>query len=54
MMLIIRKKSGGANGPLVSVDSLYLPAMGAGVLFRDGKAQVTDGPFTESKEVLGG
>ena len=28
--------------------------MGARVTFSDGKPQVTDGPFPEAKEVLGG
>jgi hypothetical protein len=41
-------------GALIALDGLHPPENGARVLFRGGKAQVTDGPFTESKEVLGG
>ena len=37
-----------------NVDGLQPPATGARVKFSGGKATVTDGPFTESKEVLGG
>jgi hypothetical protein len=42
------------SGALVALDGLRPPAMGARVSFSEGKARVTDGPFTESKEVLGG
>jgi hypothetical protein len=41
-------------GVLLSLDGLHPPSMGARVSFRGGKPQVTDGPFTEAKEVLGG
>jgi hypothetical protein len=41
-------------GALISLDGLTPPAVGARVSFSGGKARVTDGPFTESKEVLGG
>ncbi len=41
-------------GALVSLDGLQPAAKGARVSFSRGKARVTDGPFTESKEVLGG
>jgi predicted lactoylglutathione lyase len=41
-------------GVLVSLDGLHPPSMGARVSFADGKPVVTDGPFAESKEVLGG
>ena len=41
-------------GALVALDGLHPPQAGARVSFRGGKAQVTDGPFAESKEVLGG
>src|SRR6202035_6037699 len=30
------------------------PSMGARVTFAGGKPKVTDGPFTEAKEVVGG
>ncbi|MEX1277072.1 MAG: YciI family protein [Bacteroidota bacterium] len=41
-------------GALISLDGLRAPAAGARVSFPGGKAKVTDGPFIESKEVLGG
>jgi len=42
------------EGVLISLDGLHPPATGARVSFKAGKPMVTDGPFTESKEVLGG
>ena len=41
-------------GVLVTLDGLHPPSMGARVSFKGGKPIVTDGPFTESKEVIGG
>src|SRR4030067_3690933 len=41
-------------GALISLDGLHPPVAGARVSFSGGKPKVTDGPFTESKEVLGG
>ncbi len=41
-------------GALISLDGLHPPATAARVSFWAGKAKVTDGPFAESKEVLGG
>lgn len=41
-------------GVLLALDGLHPPSMGARVSFADGKPTVTDGPFTEAKEVLGG
>ena len=41
-------------GVLITLDGLHPPSMGARVSFADGKPVVTDGPFTEAKEVLGG
>ena len=41
-------------GVLVTLDGLLPPSMGARVSFASGKPLVTDGPFTEAKEVLGG
>jgi hypothetical protein len=41
-------------GVLISLDGLQPPAMGARVHFSQGNATVTDGPFAETKEVLGG
>ena len=41
-------------GVLVTLDGLHPPSMGARVSFGGGKPVVTDGPFTEAKEVIGG
>jgi hypothetical protein len=41
-------------GVLITLDGLHPPSTGARVAFPGGKPVVTDGPFTESKEVLGG
>ena len=41
-------------GVLLALDGLHPPSMGARVSFPDGKPKVTDGPFAEAKEVLGG
>ncbi|MES2192793.1 MAG: YciI family protein [Pseudomonadota bacterium] len=41
-------------GVLIALDGLHPPSMGARVSFPGGKPLVTDGPFAESKEVLGG
>ena len=41
-------------GVLLSLDGLQPPAKGARVAFSGGKPRVIDGPFTESKEVIGG
>jgi len=41
-------------GALVALDGLHPVAKGARVSFKGGKPSVTDGPFIESKEVLGG
>jgi hypothetical protein len=41
-------------GVLITLDGLHPPSMGARVSFPSGKPVVTDGPFTEAKEVLGG
>ena len=41
-------------GVLLALDGLHPPSMGARVSFPDGKPKVTDGPFSEAKEVLGG
>jgi hypothetical protein len=43
-----------AAGVLITLDGLHPPSMGARVSFAGGKPMVTDGPFTEAKEVLGG
>ena len=41
-------------GILLALDGLHSPATGARVRFGGGKPKVTDGPFAEAKEVLGG
>lgn len=42
-------------GVLLALDGLTAPAtMSARVTFKAGKSKVTDGPFPESKEVVGG
>jgi hypothetical protein len=41
-------------GILLALDGLHPPSTGARVSFPGGKAKVTDGPFAEAKEVLGG
>jgi hypothetical protein len=39
---------------ILDLNGLHPQATGARVAFANGKASVTDGPFIESKEVLGG
>lgn len=41
-------------GVLLALDGLHPPSMGARVTFPGGKAKVSDGPFAEAKEVVGG
>ncbi len=41
-------------GVLLALDGLHPPSTGARVSFAGGKPKVTDGPFAEAKEVLGG
>lgn len=41
-------------GVLLALDGLHPLSMGARVSFAGGKPLVTDGPFAEAKEVLGG
>ena len=41
-------------GVLLALDGLHPPSMGARVSFEGGKPRVTDGPFAEAKEVVGG
>jgi len=41
-------------GVLLALEGLHPPSMGARVSFAGGKPKVTDGPFIETKEVLGG
>jgi hypothetical protein len=41
-------------GVLLALDGLLPPSTGARVSYTDGKATVTDGPFAEAKEAIGG
>ncbi len=41
-------------GVLLALDGLHPPSMGARVSFSGGKPKVTDGPFSEAKEIVGG
>ena len=41
-------------GMLLSLDGLRPPSDGGVVSFENGEATITDGPFAEAKEVVGG
>jgi hypothetical protein len=41
-------------GVLRALDGLHPPSMGARISFSGGKPKVTEGPFPEAKEVVGG
>jgi hypothetical protein len=41
-------------GVLLALDGLWPSSMGSRVSFSAGKPMVTDGPFAEAKEVIGG
>jgi hypothetical protein len=41
-------------GVLLSLDGLHPPSSGVRVSFTGGKPRVTDGPFAEAKETVGG
>ena len=41
-------------GVLLDLNGLHPPSVGARVSFAGGKPVVTDGPFADTKEVLGG
>ena len=41
-------------GVLLALDGLHPPSMGTRVSFAGGRPKVTDGPFAEAKEVIGG
>ena len=47
-------KSLQKSGVLLALDGLLPPSTGARVSYTDGKATVTDGPFADAKEVIGG
>jgi hypothetical protein len=41
-------------GVLLALEGLHPPSMGTRISFAEGKPKVTDGPFAEATEVLGG
>jgi len=41
-------------GVLLALDGLFPPSAGARISYANGRATVTDGPFPEAKEVIGG
>jgi hypothetical protein len=47
-------EEGMKAGYLLAVEGCLPTALGARVRLADGKVTVTDGPFAESKEVIGG
>ena len=47
-------KSLQKSGILLALDGLFPPSTGARISYADGKPTVTDGPFAEAKEVIGG
>jgi hypothetical protein len=47
-------EDGMRSGYLLGVEGCMPSAAGARIRFSDGKLSVTDGPFSESKEVVGG
>lgn len=47
-------KSLSEAGVLLSLDGLHPPSMGARVAFSGGKPRVTEGPFADAKEIVGG
>ena len=52
--MMVYNKSLQQAGVLLALEGLLPPSTGARVSFADGKAVVTDGPFIEAKEVVGG
>jgi hypothetical protein len=44
----------GKAGVLLALDGLQPTSKGSRVMFEGGKPRVVDGPFTESKEIVGG
>jgi hypothetical protein len=41
-------------GALLALDGLHPPSAGSRVSFSGGRSTVTDGPFAEAKEAIGG
>jgi len=54
MKMGARVEEGMKAGWLVATEGCLPSALGARVRSTNGKVSVTDGPFTESKEVVGG
>jgi hypothetical protein len=52
--MMIYNESLQKAGVLLALDGLHPPSMGVRVTFSGGKPTVTDGPFPDAKEVLGG
>jgi hypothetical protein len=52
--MMVYNRSLAEAGVLLALDGLHPPSVGARVSFATGKPVVTDGPFAEAKEVLGG
>ena len=52
-MMIYNEKLAKA-GALIALDGLHPTSKGARIQFTGGKTTVTDGPFAESKEIIGG
>lgn len=42
------------SGVLIGLDGLHPPSAGQRLHFKGGKPKIVDGPFTESKELVGG
>jgi hypothetical protein len=42
------------SGTLIATEGCLPSALGARISFRDGQFSVTDGPFAEAKEIVGG
>jgi hypothetical protein len=47
-------QEGKQSGMLISTEGCLPSALGARVRLADGRFTVTDGPFTEAKELIGG
>jgi hypothetical protein len=52
--MIEYNKSLQKAGVLLALDELFPPSTGARISYTDGKPAVIDGPFAQSKEVIGG
>jgi hypothetical protein len=52
--MMVYNEALGKAGVLLALDGLHPPSMGARVTFAGGKAAITDGPFSEAKECVGG